>query len=438
MQLVTLLIISLFFLIGTAFLTAFNSAFRKVHREDPKIKELGKRFFYRHIHLFFFPDHQFEGIYFATISALNITRFFYAVSAVLFILSIPLMQNPIVLLLTFFGFVLIGFIFGDFFPRLIGTRFSETVLKVCSFVSSVFMLFAFPITFVCMKMSGSVFESVYLDHLHEPIAQTKKEIMDIVQKAEVTPEMTLHDKELITSVLRFKDRIVREIMVPRVDIFGLSVDTTIRESAKMIEEEGYSRIPVYKNSLDEIQGILLYKDVINKFMEYEASDGDDEILDAPISSILTPALYCPETKKISNLLLEFKGKQKHLAIVVDEYGGTEGIATIEDILEEIVGEIADEYDTEEDLFQTLADGSWVLDARMGILDIEEQLGVKIPQEGDYDTVGGYIFHCAGAIPKRGFIIHQDEFEVEVMRSNDRCVEKVRLKPVYNEEVDQES
>lgn len=438
MQLVTLLTLCLFFLIGTAFLTAFNSAFRKVHREDPKIKELGKRFFYRYIHQFFFPEHSYEGIYFATISALNITRFFYAISTVLFIISIPAMENPLLLFTTLLFFILAGFILGDYIPRLIGTRFSEPALKICSFVSSIFMLLAFPITFACMKISAGAFESVYLDHLHEPIAQAKKEIIDIVQRAKVSPNMTPHDKELIVSVLRFKDRIAREVMVPRVDIFGLPADTPIREAAKMIEEEGYSRIPVFKNSIDEIQGTLLYKDVLNKFMEFEASDNDNSILDAPIESILKPALFSPETKKISNLLLEFRRKQNHLAIVVDEYGGTEGIVTIEDILEEIVGEIADEYDTEEEMFSAQADGSWVLDAKMGILDVEEQLGIKIPQEGDYDTVGGFIFHCAGAIPKIGFVIHQEEFEVEVLRSNDRSIEKVRLKPVYRDEVEQES
>jgi CBS domain containing-hemolysin-like protein len=132
------------------------------------------------------------------------------------------------------------------------------------------------------------------------------------------------------------------------------------------------------------------------------------------------------------LLQEFRKKQVHLAIVVDEYGSTEGIVTIEDILEEIVGEIEDEYDEEEALFISQPDGSWIVDARMSLLDVEEQLGIVIPQEGDYDTVGGYIFHQAGSIPSKGFVIKHDDFTLEILRSTDRFVEKVKLKPIKKE------
>jgi len=156
---------------------------------------------------------------------------------------------------------------------------------------------------------------------------------------------------------------------------------------------------------------------------------DPKILDAPIETIQKGILYTPETKKISSLLQEFRKKQVHFAIVVDEYGGTEGIVTIEDILEEIVGDISDEYDQEEETFKQTPDGSWIIDAKTSIFDIDEQLGLQIPQEEEYDTVGGYVFHVAGAIPSPGFIIHHNDFELEILESSDRAVEKVRIKPV---------
>jgi len=137
-------------------------------------------------------------------------------------------------------------------------------------------------------------------------------------------------------------------------------------------------------------------------------------------------LYTPETKKISMLLQEFRKKQMHLAVVVDEYGGTAGVVTIEDILEEIVGEIADEYDEDTELFSRLTTGTWLLDARMSIIDIEEELDIKIPQDADYDTIGGYIYHRTGTIPSRGFVIDHDDFKIEVMKSNERGVEKVKM------------
>ena len=112
-------------------------------------------------------------------------------------------------------------------------------------------------------------------------------------------------------------------------------------------------------------------------------------------------------------------------------GGTEGIVTIEDILEQIVGDIADEYDTEENQFVAFPDGSWIVDAAMSINDLELDLNIKIPQDGDYDTIGGYVFHCTGSIPSKGFIIHHDDFELEIVRSNDRRVEKVRIYPTTN-------
>jgi CBS domain containing-hemolysin-like protein len=233
---------------------------------------------------------------------------------------------------------------------------------------------------------------------------------------------------MIESVMDFKDRIAREVMVPRVDIFSLSHDTTIEEAAVFLHNEGYSRTPVYKNTLDNIIGVLMYKDILSKYMEF-AQTNDIGILKAPISTLLKKVLYTPETKTISHLLQEFRKKQVHLAIIVDEYGGTEGIVTIEDILEQIVGEIADEYDEEEDLFIALPEGGWLVDARMTVYDIEEQFGIEIPQDGDYDTIGGYIFHETGTIPSKGFVLQKPDFEIEVIRSNDRRVEKLKIKPI---------
>lgn len=241
--------------------------------------------------------------------------------------------------------------------------------------------------------------------------------------------MEPQEKKILESVVSFQDRIAREVMVPRVDIFFLSAATTIKEATQQIQKENYSRVPVYKNSVDEIIGILLWRDLLVKYLEY-VEKKDEKILEAPIESIVRPALYTPETKKISRLLQELRKKQMHLAIVVDEYGGTQGIVTIEDILEEIVGEIADEFDEEPPLFKQLTDGGWLVDARMSINDIEEQLEVKIPQEGDYDTLGGYLFHETGTIPPKGFTIQHDDFTVKVISSTDRQVGKVELKKTW--------
>jgi len=444
--LIVLFFATLFFLVGTFFLTSLSSAFRRIHKSDSKkqLKELGNLFFYRPFHLFFFPQHEYEGIFFATICAQNITRFMYTACAMFFLINTPLVKSELAhsaistslydftnfwLILSFLVFILGSFIVGDYLPRIFGTRLPQVALRFCAPFSSIFLFMAFPITYVFLRISQSLSRTVYFDYLQEPQAQAKQEIIEIVQKTQLSPELSSHDKKLIESVLTFRDLVAREVMVPRVDMFSLAADTSIKEAAHLLENEGYSRTPVYRNTVDNIVGVLMYKDLLSKFQEYEAKGNDPSILNAPIETLLKGVLYTPETKKLSNLLQEFRKKQVHLAIVVDEYGGTEGIVTIEDILEEIVGEIADEYDEEEALYIPQADGSWIVDPRMSILDVEEQLGLTIPEEGEYDTLGGYIFHCAGSIPSRGFVIHRDEFEIEILRSNERFVEKVKIRPV---------
>ena len=206
------------------FPTAVSSAFRRIHKRDSRkqLKALGNLFIYRPFHLFFFPDHEYEGIFFATICSQSITRFCYAACAVFFLASTPLLlPNPhqstglydftlFWLILSFLGLILISFIAGDYLPRVFGSRLPETAIRLCAPFSSIFMFLAFPITFVFLKVSQSLSRTVYFDHLQEPTAQAKQEIIDIVQKAQLGAELDSHDKKLIESVLKFRDLIARE------------------------------------------------------------------------------------------------------------------------------------------------------------------------------------------------------------------------------------
>jgi len=436
--LVLMFICTLFFLTGTFFLTTAISAFRRMHKKDAQkqMKSLGPLFFYEPFHHFFFPTHEYEGIFFTTICAQNLARFGYAACGVIFLSQTKLFQTPSAfsestvfwVILSVFVLILSSFILGDYLPRIFGTRLPEKALEVSLPISSLYLFLAFPLAYIFLKISQSFSRDLYFDSTQEPSAQAKQEIIELIQEAQVSPTLDIHDKQLIESVLTFKERCAREVMVPRVDMFSLSADTSIKEAAKLLQNEGYSRTPVYRNTVDNIVGVLMYKDILQKYMESEEK-ADPKILDAPIETIQKGILYTPETKKISSLLQEFRKKQVHFAIVVDEYGGTEGIVTIEDILEEIVGDISDEYDQEEETFKQTPDGSWIIDAKTSIFDIDEQLGLQIPQEEEYDTVGGYVFHVAGAIPSPGFIIHHNDFELEILESSDRAVEKVRIKPV---------
>lgn len=399
------------------------------------LDEAGNFFFYRKFHDYFFPQYEFEGIFFATICAENVVRFLYAAAAIAFLTETQLLQQPLTplsifwIILNIFGFMLASFILGDYLPRLFGTRMPEKAIGFCAPVASLFLFLVFPITYPFLKIAQSFSLKLYFDHSQSPDSQAKHEIMEILEEAELGATLDPQEKRLISSILTFNTRIAREIMVPRVDLFCLPSSTPIKEAAEKIRDLGFSRIPIYEDTVDKITGVVMYKDILHSYMDFAEGDHNEHILRAPLSVIQKPVLYTPETKKISHLLQDFRRVQSHMAIVVDEYGGTEGLVTIEDILEEIVGEIADEYDIEEDLYRRQPDGSWVVDARMNILDVAEELGIEIPEEGDYDTVGGYIVHVSGSIPASGFVIHHDDFEMEILNSTDRSVEKVRLKPI---------
>lgn len=435
----------LLFLLGTLLLTALSSAFRAIHKRgsQKQLEMLGNRFPYRRFHTYFFPGNEYEGLFFAATCAQNMTRFFYTSAAIVFLLTSPTVQHSIdeaeaahqifiiytQLFLTLLGFLILSFVAGDYIPRIFGTHYPELALRTCAPLASLFLFLSFPITYFFLKLTRSL--PIYFDNLLEPDTQAKQEIIEIIKEAKLSKELDVTEKKLLTSLLSFCEHLTREIMIPRIDVCSLEATTTIRQAATLIDIDGYSRIPIFEKTVDNIIGILMYKDLLKKYVEYEQKGNDPSILDAPISSLQKPPLYIPETKKISDLLQDFQKKQTHMAIVVDEYGGTEGIITIEDILEDIVGEIADEYDKDEEMFVSETDGSWIVDPRMSLRDSEELLGITLPQDGDYDTIGGYIVYCAGEIPQKGFKVQSDEFEVEVLDSSERSVEKVRIRPLSN-------
>lgn len=437
MLLIILFFCTLFFLGGSFFLTAMMNALSTLSKKEAK-REINAThtFFYRSLHALFFPTNEYEGLFFVTLFAQNVSRFFFAACSLLFLSQTEIYHNFqkgdqglewFWLILAVSSFILLSFLIGDYLPRLFGIRLSRAALRLSAPFASLFLILVFPVTYFFLKISEFISSSIYIGHLHHPSTGAKQEILEIIEEARFGPTIDAHDKKLIEAVLSFRERIVREIMVPRVDLFGLASTTSIKDAAKILHDEGYSRTPVYQDSIDNIVGVLMYKDLLAKYMEYEKQGNDHAILNAPIESIQKKVLYTPETKKLSSLLQEFRKKQVHLAIVVDEYGGTEGLITIEDILEEIVGDISDEYDEDEELYRALPDGSFVVDAKMSILDIEEQLGIHIPQDADYDTLNGYIYQSLGTIPQKGFIIHHDDFELEVLRSNEKSVEEVRIK-----------
>ena len=331
--------------------------------------------------------------------------------------------------LLFILLLIFTYLLSDWIPRVWSALAQKSLEQTCKKPARFFLFLLLPIIFPLYSLANALFSRANLIHLY--VGPSENPWENAEKKEEPWTEI---DKRLVSSVLNFRGRIAREIMKPRVDLFCIPDTLSLHQAAMVMQKEGYSRVPVYKDTIDTITGILFYKDVLEKYVEASLEGKDTETLQTtPIHTLIKNVFYCPETKKISSLLQEFRKRKTHLAVIVDEYGGTSGLVTIEDILEEIVGEISDEYDEQETLYEKLASGGYIVDARMNLLDIEEEMQIRIPQEEDYDTLAGYIFYRVGSIPQAGLILHHDNFEIEITKSNDRMVEEVRITPILSQE-----
>lgn len=313
----------------------------------------------------------------------------------------------------------------DFLSALIYLKAPKACIKTLCVPVSLITLIALPFAAVGLFIMAQILPEIF-----KPQSLNSKQVVQklkhAIEESGLIDYLDEADRKLMLSLTTFKDKIAREIMVPRIKIFSIDIKSSVEQAVEAVLKEGYSRVPVYEGNVDNIIGILLLKDLLTFYASTE-SDLDPR-LQISIKFLVKPATFAPETKKISHLLQEFRAKQTHLAVVVDEWGGTEGIVSIEDILEELVGEIADEYDTDEETFYApLAAGGYIVDARMSINDIEDKLNIAIPISPAYDTLGGYIFHKAGEIPKIGYKIHHAAFDLEVLSSSERSVEKVKIR-----------
>jgi CBS domain containing-hemolysin-like protein len=224
------------------------------------------------------------------------------------------------------------------------------------------------------------------------------------------------ERRLLQSIVDFGDTLVREVMTPRPDIVAIQVGATIGELRALFREQEYSRFPVYRESLDNIAGFVFVKDLV-------ALDARED--SRPITELLRPVVVVPETKRVPELLKQFQRQQTQIAIVVDEYGGTAGLVTIEDLLEEIVGEIRDEYDVESEPIVDEGNGRFVFSGKVDIDEITERLKVQIEREG-FETVGGYLLSHIGRVPTVGERFEIDGLTVEILDAERRRVKKVRI------------
>ncbi len=243
------------------------------------------------------------------------------------------------------------------------------------------------------------------------------EIQQVIDQSEERGLITPDEGEMIEGIFDLKQTLAREIMVPRTHVVAVPKQSSREDLLKTIIKSGHSRIPVYEDNLDQILGIVTAKDLLPIWLKGE------ENLDIP--KLCRPPFYVPETRAIKDLLNELREKKYQMAIIVDEYGGTSGIVTIEDIVEEIVGDIHDEYDKEEEFFFNQQDGSTLVSARVGLDDFEERFAVSIPRDG-YETLGGFIIHSLGRVPEKGEEMMHSGLRMLIHSADQRKVSRVRI------------
>ena len=225
-------------------------------------------------------------------------------------------------------------------------------------------------------------------------------------------------EDLFLSIIEFSDTVIREIMVPRTDMVVLPLASSRDEVQQVLLDAGHSRIPVYDETIDDITGVLHVKDLFLSTVQPNRT--------FDLKTLLRPTFYVPEIMKISELLREFQKRATHMAIVVDEYGGTAGVVTLEDIIEEIVGEIKDEYDVDEKQFRVLSDNKIIADARVNIWDLEAALGVEFPDDDDYETLAGFLMSRSGALPAAGTQMTWNNLRFTIKEADEKRIRTVEI------------
>ncbi len=248
---------------------------------------------------------------------------------------------------------------------------------------------------------------------------TEEDIHTLIDEGEQDGVIDQDEHRMIEAVLDLDETRVREILVPRTEMVALERNTPVDEAIRTVIDAGHSRIPIYDGDIDHIVGILYAKDLLKTLGRPSG--------EIHMDTLVRSAYIVPESKTISDLLREFKARHVHMAVAVDEYGGTSGLVTIEDILEEIVGDIRDEHDAQEpEAVVRVGEGEYLFDARSHIEDVEKSLGVSLPR-GDYDTIGGFVSNMSGHVPARGERCDFDNLDITVEEADARRVSRIRIR-----------
>jgi len=314
---------------------------------------------------------------------------------------------------------LVLLIFSEVSPKVFAVKGALRFAERMAFPLRLAVTLLFPITILFEWLTRAV---TFLFGVKQEVPFVNpEELKTLFEVGEEKGALDKYEKEMINSIFEFRDTTVREVMIPRMDMVCADVKNTIPEVLALIKDKGFSRIPVYQDTVDNIVGILFVKDLLPYMRGRKTAP--------PLTDLLRKAYFVPESKLLDELLKEFKKEHNHMAIVVDEYGGTAGLVSLEDVLEEIVGEIRDEFDREKPLVRKLDGGSWLIDAKIDIEDLNHEIGLSFPAEEDFESLGGFIFSLVGHIPSEKEEVTYQDVRMTVEKVQGRRIKQVRLQRI---------
>ncbi|MBQ2617038.1 MAG: HlyC/CorC family transporter [Synergistaceae bacterium] len=308
-------------------------------------------------------------------------------------------------------------IFGEILPKSAAMVYAEHVLIFAAPILRVLAFLIAPIAWAMKKCVTGIGLLLHIDLGTQQVFVTRDEIEQFVKIGEESGALEASERRMIDGIIDFDETRVHEIMIPRTDMIAIEADAKLGEAVSLFIEEGHSRIPVYEESPDNIVGILYVKDTLKNLSEGNLESGVRELLRKPI--------FVPETIRTAELLENMRREHIHIAIIVDEYGGVAGIVTMEDILEQIVGEIQDEYDEEAPEIQKLDDGSYMVQGIMSLEDLNEELGTDFHSD-DAETIGGLVLILSGSFPDEGEVFHYEGWTMRVAGLEDHRITLLNL------------
>jgi CBS domain containing-hemolysin-like protein len=314
--------------------------------------------------------------------------------------------------------VVVVFVLGEAVPRTLGILHPDGVALVAA--GPVGALARFPLFRLLTRVLIGITNIVVPGRgLRQGPFASAQELLALADAAVEDEVIEQDERDLIESVIEFSGTVVREVMVPRTDMVTVPSDMRVADALEVTALNGYSRVPAVGESMDDVLGLVYVKDLIRAQLDGKSED--------PVTGLLRPGTFVPESKRVSELLKDMQRQSFHMAVVVDEYGGTAGLVTMEDLIEELVGDIVDEYDVEEPLIEELVDGSLLVDARILIDELNDLADLELPA-GDWDTVGGLVLDRFGGVPADGEVVDVDGYDLRVERVQGRRVIRVRVIP----------